>query len=480
MAHIDPVIAILDQAGLLKASAIDALDKQISPAMCRDLTNEIERIVTSSGRPQAPDPDGLHLVGGGQLSLASPRPCSHLDCRAARTRQAARWVALYADTIWIQPVGIAPIHQLASGDSGHWDKQLNNPWNPILRLKEDLKCLSLIRPLAEAGIVRFLPPGLHFCRKHGTEFKSSLRSLVRKVLSSIRAKGYIKFKRYAPEVATVEIFVPLLSPGHPLFSFRHAPKARLDHLEKEFRHLGRVQRDGIKVEGQNLTKMSVIREDVEEHSFDLMYRMFWCHNTDLHLATDDTLDEVVLSDPQKFHTHNNRDLHEPWQVQIENGLQLPYLKNLELEEILDLRNKYEMSWMSLRRRLREIAMKAEQNPDDAPTLWRAEIDLLQEEVRDLREKLYLRKSRDRKAAQMLVLGGGLVGSLYIALGGGGSAASGLISALATCEAVFGGKEVLDSHALRSESKLRPAYFLLQSHNKLVRRTSRRTRENMRE
>src|SRR5882724_6364126 len=83
-----------------------------------------------------------------------PSPCSDIECRTNGAVRLARFAALYADSVFVQPCLATPA-----------DLEREEAASARYRLRNDLAVLYVLEPLLNSGLVKFLPRPV-YCEQH--------------------------------------------------------------------------------------------------------------------------------------------------------------------------------------------------------------------------------------------------------------------------------------------------------------------------
>ncbi|SRR6266446_390798 len=330
-----PTIELLLREGLQSLVSVDALAKLLKGGFLHALRTQAE---FSLGRwsysdAQRVSPTGeLVVVPSGALSpFTSSQKCAAISCRIDSARAFAKTIGLYSD--------YAIVPDLFSG-------LVLSEEDPDVaaRLFDELSVLNELLPLVREGIIRFGRPGMPLREEHAEQQLKKTRETVRQATHSLVeavAKGFRLVLREVPGPVDHLVFEnPILrGPNDPLNSHILLPKARSRRIVQMYRRRagGVLPREATKM------LLPLMEEALETDVEDLLLQLMLAERAHAILTTGSHMDALLLR-----HVRSPISARETEDWERIRTVQLPWVKDLGVAEVVQLRHEARLALPRLR------------------------------------------------------------------------------------------------------------------------------------
>lgn len=153
ISDMDPVLSVLEARGLVSFEAVDKFVDSWSFQDVRRVQDELQSALEKQSA-EVPSPaslDPFNFVAS--ASMRGDAGCVNWDCRLRKNSLLARYAALYSDTTVVPlPIG------LCYSDEDEYDLRR--------LLGGTILCVQQLRPLLDAGIVKFAQQEYQYCDQH--------------------------------------------------------------------------------------------------------------------------------------------------------------------------------------------------------------------------------------------------------------------------------------------------------------------------
>jgi hypothetical protein len=357
----------------------------------------LEQALVASGKAQNPERKELNpFVFLASSSLRGDSGCSHPECRLGRVDHLGRYAALYSDRILL-PLQLH-IH-CPKGKEDHFRHSLADSIQRILSL----------RPVIEAGMIRPIPDGLHYCETHLRQAVPEYEQIVamqRKFYLDNLPRFGVRFLPRGCRHTLVEVEGPpeFLEHGRIIWQYEEPPK----WTPQEFLR-------GNGTTPVSLTPQEIQAADVVEGIFarianDLFVQQFYGSIYDARYLTDSPGEARFLSAIDEDELAAQRA-----EATCELTHEIPLFSQLSLDSLVRLRREEPDAFSRYRNALDEIVRAHVQSRggltrSDARQIY---LDRLRPEIENLesqakRSRITALKAMGRKtAATGAILGLGL-------------------------------------------------------------------------
>lgn len=243
--------------------------------------------------------------------------CRHFACRFSAAENLAYNAALYADHIYLQN----PFERYTRIE--HFDNDHKYD------LANDIFLLFLFKPLIEKGIVSYCNPEVHFCEECYQNFKAKFDPSYERKLKKTENElnrivtDNVKFKVIdsngipALELSNIKGF----SDHDIVYTFRKTPKIVKDKYKKN---------RAIRLTKEEIKKSKAYQILTQSVLDDFYYQDYYSKLYDASILTNRTVD---------FELTNAINLVNNSQLQFDLNHELPFMQNIPLKKLIELRKK---------------------------------------------------------------------------------------------------------------------------------------------
>jgi len=275
-------------------------------------------------------------LGGG------PSPCVEIGCRIGHADQLARYAALYGDRIYT--------NCFFADHVAHADSAMRaNPETVRSRMKDDLAVLLHLRPLIEAGrVIPVTPPRNHcpHCLSIHTTFDEDTLRRLNAVTDHV-ARRHLREVEVIVERIGPRYFVRLKGPEDLLehggggIIFDQIP----DGLRSDPRLVARIHHGGpIKLTRSQRLALGTHKREAEKIRQNLVFELSVCQCLGTSLLTSNQLDVDLLTAISQDAVIAKRNAL----IQRHLTAIVPFLEELDVRDLLELRTKEADSFILFR------------------------------------------------------------------------------------------------------------------------------------
>jgi hypothetical protein len=353
--------------------------------------------------------------------LSRIESCLHPQCINTSVADLARTLGVYADVV-VLPDNVTPL----VGAYGH--RALLE--EDALLLFRMAFSLHLLRPLIDSGVVRFFFGEQVMCRAHLAVFDKGVEQIAKRMAKDIMPKVAVEKTAYGFDITNPELFAPLRG-----FSFYSKTKEAYTRLQKP----PQLRRRAL----QGLSEQ--LRFRLRETALE----MYSASNVGAAYVLDSPLIAAALTDDEIAAVRP-----EPPRADELASLRLPWVADLSIPEVLELRQSAQPAL----RRLRALLRKAL----DASTSNTAIISELRDQAAEVETQLAALPVARNRQFRNATAGLGLTLSLAaVVTGSSPEAAVGAAGSLLSLLALLHGNESTTSHDV-ARLRAQPAYVLLRA------------------
>ncbi|MCB2339095.1 hypothetical protein [Clostridium estertheticum] len=355
------------------------------------IMNILEKCNAIIVRNESINSSGFNYSCNNELS-GKPFPCASLSCRINNVDKLSRFSALYSDSIIVEN----PL-----------EKYLNNSRfteRDKMKLIDDLEIIYYMHPLLIAGLIKFSSNLIILCDECGKKLKkeenifeeklSKIKNVINKeFLSNVNITFTLKYGIPRLVIVGDEDYIP-----HGSMYCMVIREQYLSRLSELFD----ISSDHV-LSKNEIRKLGIVEEMITDGMFDDISSQRWLgtyYNT--QYVTSRQTDFKVLRQINNNDTNNLCDA-------VMGGIthSIPYIYNIELEQIINLRNAESDAFFIYREAIQNV-IKSSKGLSEKQ-VKEAFDDLVRKEL--LKINLIVKKSHEnliRKAKREIIIGGAII------------------------------------------------------------------------
>jgi len=311
-----PVVQILLDEQLESLGSVKDVKSwwtKITPELRRQAEWTVENYCYPDSEAHTKKNDFLLRVSGGLDPFSTTEICAEIGCRVAALDQFGRTVGLFADEIVIPDIFTLQCLRLkkSSGEHAH-------------SLIQDLILLNRLRPLIEAGVIRFGTGHVQYCQTHYEKAYDQIKSAAAEIIDAVQSE--LSFRRNGDYIS---VFTGTLYEPEVVWLSLIPPK----HRKKRTRHIG----------------LAAFRHSVERQLAATMRDLRSAERLSAVLASNSRIGMLAVKSLES-HTPDIRTL-DRWEAV--RSVSLPWVENLSPAEVVRIREEAAGSLPRLRALLAE-------------------------------------------------------------------------------------------------------------------------------
>lgn len=438
--HVPPTMKLMDEAGIF-ANNDDVYLKQIFKDKgfikeIRDIADEtLGTYHYCDNKDNNKCQTGFNITLSGSLDILDPCVAySSLECKCNETTNIARTVGLFADKLFI---------------TDHLSAYLSNYNKGAFNLNDITlmtSSVNILAPLIDNKIIEFRTPLSHYCKECAKKIVNKMMSSLDSILDYDK-KIEVSYLGQEKRHHVILMGSPLLERLFGFYgletSITNADFIRL-FPKKKFKILVKIKEEPLR---------SIIKEYFKDKIKDVMHGLASANKTSSLFMSKSKYDTIFLSSLDKVHIkHNDID---QWEAM--RSIDLPWIGQLDINQIIRLREEAYLSLESLRNHLTLGFMQGgKQKVTDIVAELTAKIPELKQEIL---AKEIVKKSHNKYAFEL--------GSMGISLVIYGLASSVPVAAVGSVAAFLASICHLHEGALETKKRetniiTSPAYALLKA------------------
>jgi hypothetical protein len=346
MNELPPTVRLLLEEGVTKLSSVSSLNDLLRKGFYKDLRTQAEYSLEEWEYPTTPEPitGNFIVTPTGPLNpFSKSQKCNERGCRIESARAFAKSVGLYSEYALVPDVFSSLLYHY------HGDNIANALFDEIVVLNELL-------PLISEGIVRFGRPGLRLCDHHLKENQDLVSQTAETLLRITRGSLHIRVLEGPTEFDFYEIQEPMLTNSDErLTTLFRVTKEESRKILRQYRRRagGRLPKDAERYLKWYLE--DEYRREVQE----MLEAVNIARISRAQLTTGSRRDVLLLNYVEKPSSRNDI---EHWEQM--RTIELPWIKDLTIEEIIRLRDSAGPALERLRLLLTSRFKEAESSKPD--------------------------------------------------------------------------------------------------------------------